>query len=128
MTDEQRAGAAEVHDVHVFEEIADLCKALAAPMRWQILSACLESGRTNKELADVLGVNPGSVLHHVRTLVAAGLLAPEGERRGARNAVEIPYKTTDLVWRVGRSTAHLGDVLLAPHQTLGEGANPSEPA
>jgi hypothetical protein len=40
------------------------------------------------------------VLHHVRTLVDAGFLAPEEERRGARGAREVPYRATGKSWRM----------------------------
>ena len=94
------------------ETIATRARALASPVRWRILRACMPEALTNKELADLLGVNPGSMLHHVRTLVAAGFLAPGEVRRGSRNAVEIPYRTTRLVWRAGRSAAGFGDYLM----------------
>ena len=63
---------------------------------------CLHTPRTNKELAELLDINPGSMLHHVRTLVAAGYLAAQPPRRGARNSVEIPYLATSATW----DTAH----------------------
>ena len=94
------------------ETIATRARALASPVRWRILRACMPEALTNKELADLLGVNPGSMLHHVRTLVGTGFLAPGETRRGARNAIEIPYRTTDLVWAAGRSSAGFGDFLL----------------
>lgn len=103
---------AETPDSLTDETIATRARALSSPVRWAILRACLAEPRTNKELADELGVNPGSMLHHVRTLVSAGFLAPGEVRRGARNAVEIPYRTTQLVWRAGRSAAGFGDYLL----------------
>jgi predicted ArsR family transcriptional regulator len=53
---------------------------------------------TNEELARRLGRDAGSVLHHVRMLVDTGFLAPEGERRGARGAIERPYRATGKSW------------------------------
>ncbi|MGM0385724.1 MAG: ArsR/SmtB family transcription factor [Actinomycetota bacterium] len=72
--------------------------ALSSPVRWRILRLCLHEARTNKELAEILGLNPGSVLHHVRLLVETGFLAAEEPRKGARNAKEIPYRATRLTW------------------------------
>lgn len=72
--------------------------ALSSPVRWRILRLCLHQPRTNKELAEILGLNPGSVLHHVRLLVETGFLAAEEPRKGARNAKEIPYRATRLTW------------------------------
>lgn len=94
------------------ETIAARARALSSPVRWRVLRACLNEALTNKELADLLDVNPGSMLHHVRTLVATGFLQAEEPRRGARNAIEIPYRTTDLVWAAGRSGAGFGEFLL----------------
>lgn len=71
-------------------------KALSSPLRLRILRICLHEARTNKEIADVFGLNPGSVLHHVRSLIDTRLLAAEEPRRGARGSREIPYRATGL--------------------------------
>ena len=106
------------------ELITSRAKALSAPIRWHILRACLDEELTNKDLADRLGVNPGSMLHHVRTLVATGFLEAGEARRGSRNAVEIPYRTTALVWQVGRSAINFADHVLAtrpaPDDAIGD--------
>ncbi|MCX7521077.1 winged helix-turn-helix domain-containing protein [Microbacterium sp. STN6] len=64
----------------------------------RILRICLHEAHTNREIADALGMNPGSCLHHVRTLVDTGLLRAESARRGARGAREVPYRATGLSW------------------------------
>jgi DNA-binding transcriptional ArsR family regulator len=74
-------------------------KALASAFRLRILRLCLDRAMTNKELALKLDANPATVLHHVRTLVATGFLAPQAERRGARGAREVPYLSTRKSWR-----------------------------
>ena len=66
-------------------------KALASPLRLRILRATLHEPRTNKEVAEVLGLNPASVLHHVRTLVDTGFLIEQPVRRGPRGSRERPY-------------------------------------
>jgi DNA-binding transcriptional ArsR family regulator len=71
-------------------------RALSSPLRLRILRICLHEAHTNKEIADVLGSNPGTVLHHVRTLVATGLLAAGDPRPGRRGAREVPYRATGL--------------------------------
>jgi DNA-binding transcriptional ArsR family regulator len=76
-------------------------RALASPLRMRILRLSLHEARTNKELADELGVNPGTLLHHVRSLVANGFLRAEEPRRGARGAKEVPYRATGLSWTSG---------------------------
>jgi DNA-binding transcriptional ArsR family regulator len=76
----------------------DEARALSNPLRLRILRLCLDRAMTNEELAARLGLNAGTVLHHVRLLVATGFLAPEDERRGARGAVERPYRATGKSW------------------------------
>ena len=74
-------------------------RALSSPLRLRVLRLCAFEARTNKELAELLGVNPGTMLHHVRTLVQTGYLAAEPERSGAQGAREVPYRATGLSWR-----------------------------
>jgi len=89
-------------------------KALASSLRLRILRICLGEGRTNKEIADALGRDPATVLHHIRTLVRTGFLEPQEERRGARGAREIPYLATRKSWRVSApaGTASMLDAFL----------------
>ena len=44
-------------------------RALASGLRLRILRLTLDEALTNKEIAERVGRNPASVLHHVRTLV-----------------------------------------------------------
>lgn len=73
-------------------------RALADPLRLRILRLCLDEPLTNRELADRLGEQPATVLHHVRTLVRTDFLRREAERRGRRGAREIPYRSTRKSW------------------------------
>jgi predicted ArsR family transcriptional regulator len=73
-------------------------RAVASPLRLRILRLCLDRPLTNKQIAEVLGRDPASVLYHVRTLVRTGFLVAEGERRGARGAREVPYRATGKSW------------------------------
>jgi DNA-binding transcriptional ArsR family regulator len=77
---------------------ADEAKAMAHPMRLRILRLCLNRELTNKELADRLGRDPGTLLHHVRILVKAGFLAPGDPRHGSHGALEKPYRATGKSW------------------------------
>lgn len=77
-------------------------RALASAVRLRILRVCLDQAQTNKQIADRLGLNPASTLHHVRTLVGTGFLVAEAERRGARGAREVPYRATRKSWTVRR--------------------------
>ena len=82
------------------EATAAEAKALANPLRLRILRLCLDEALTNKELADRLGKDPGTLLHHVRTLVATGFLAAEDVRAGPTGALEKPYRATGKSWQV----------------------------
>ena len=73
-------------------------RAIASPLRLRILRLCLDTSLTNKQIAEALGRDPASVLHHVRKLVRTGFLAAEEERRGARGAREVPYRATGKSW------------------------------
>lgn len=73
-------------------------RAVSHPLRLRILRLCLDEALTNRELADRLGKDPATVLHHVRTLVDTGFLAAEPERRGTRGAREKPYRATGKSW------------------------------
>ena len=75
-------------------------KALAHPLRMRILRLCLDQALTNKELAEWLGKDPGTVLHHVRTLVKTGFLVPDEVRQGAKGALEKPYRATGRSWNL----------------------------
>jgi DNA-binding transcriptional ArsR family regulator len=75
-------------------------RALASALRLRILRICLDDGRTNQEIARILGRDPASILHHIRTLVRTGFLEPQEERRGTRGAREIPYLATRKSWRL----------------------------
>jgi predicted ArsR family transcriptional regulator len=73
-------------------------RAVASAVRLRILRMCWSEALTNKELAERLGRNPATVLHHVRTLVDTGFLAAEPARRGTRGSREVPYRATGKSW------------------------------
>src|SRR3954452_20001016 len=79
-------------------------KAMAHPLRLRILRLCLHEAMTNKQLAQRLGKDPATVLHHVRMLVDTGFLAPELVRTGARGALEKPYRATGKSWVLSASS------------------------
>lgn len=100
-------------------------KALGSPIRWRILRLCLHEPRTNRELAALLDRNPATMLHHVRTLVDAGYLAPQEARRGTRGAREIPYLATRLTWTEDEQTS-TSDVLVRTFLEEIEGLAPDD--
>ena len=73
-------------------------KALGHPLRLRILRLTWQREMTNKQLADRLGKDPGTVLYHVRQLVDAGLLEPADVRTGESGALEKPYRSTGRSW------------------------------
>lgn len=73
-------------------------KALASAVRLRILRICLDEPRTNAEIAARLERAPGSVLHHVRTLVDTGFLQALPSRRGVRGSRPVPYRATRKSW------------------------------
>ena len=73
-------------------------RALAHPLRMRILRLCLDRSLTNKQLAEWLDKDPGTVLHHVRTLVNTGFLVPDEVRQGEKGALEKPYRATGKSW------------------------------
>ncbi|MEJ1230314.1 MAG: helix-turn-helix domain-containing protein [Galbitalea sp.] len=99
-------------------------RALASPLRMRILRLCLHEARTNQELAEELAVNPGTLLHHIRTLVATGFLAAQEPRRGARGAREVPYLATRRSWRSGGED--LGPMLVETFLQEIEGLPPED--
>jgi DNA-binding transcriptional ArsR family regulator len=77
---------------------ADEAKAMAHPLRLRVLRLCLDQELTNKELAERLGKDPGTLLHHVRILVSTGFIEAGETRHGAHGALEKPYRATGKSW------------------------------
>ncbi len=78
-------------------------KALAHPLRLRILRLCGQRELTNKQLADRLGRDPGTVLYHVRLLADVGLLERGEVRTGDSGALERPYRSTNRSWWISNS-------------------------
>lgn len=96
-------------------------KALASSLRLRILRVCMSESRTNKEIAQALGKDAATTLHHVRKLVDTGFLAPQPVRRGTRGSREIPYLATGKSWKLSSPArdrasldAFLEEVALVP--------------
>lgn len=101
-------------------------RALASGLRLRILRMCIDEALTNREIAETLGRNPATVLHHVRTLVDTGYLEALEPRRGRRGAREIPYRTTGKSWYTYSAhhdgpllDAFLAEVALVPPEQQG---------
>lgn len=128
MSPARRAAAAPDDDWRSVRREAtdDEARALASALRMRILRVCLYEPHTNKEIADVLGRDPATTLHHVRRLVDTGFLAAEPVRRGTRGSREIPYRATGKSWRLKGTPAKdrvlleafLEEVMLVPLQSV----------
>jgi DNA-binding transcriptional ArsR family regulator len=81
-------------------------RALASVLRLRILRMCLYEPLTNREIAQRVGLNPATVLHHVRTLADQGFLAAQEPRRGRRGSREIPYRATGKSWGLDLGELH----------------------
>lgn len=86
-------------------------KAVASSLRLRILRLCNDREWTNKELADRLERDPATILHHLRLLVAAGLIESTGVRQGPSGAYEKPYRSTGRSWHIS-----FGDNAYIPHE------------
>lgn len=100
-------------------------RALASALRMRILRVCLHEPHTNKEIAEILGRDPATTLHHVRRLVDTGFLVAQPVRRGTRGSREIPYRATGKSWRLQTPAkdrvlvdAFLEEVGLVPVESL----------
>ncbi|MBO0839460.1 MAG: winged helix-turn-helix transcriptional regulator [Sciscionella sp.] len=73
---------------------------LASAVRLRIIRLAAHRPLTNRELAQRLGRDPATTLHHVRRLVDTGFLMALPARRGTRGSREIPYQSTGLSWQL----------------------------
>ncbi len=96
-------------------------KALAHPLRLRILRLCALHDLTNKQLADRLEQDPGTVLYHVRQLVRADFLQQVSVRTGESGALEKPYRSTNRSWWLSSSLDGADpDASLAPIEAFGD--------
>lgn len=83
-------------------------KAMSHPLRVRIVRLCGDHELTNKELADRLGEDAGTVYYHVRRLVDAGFLEPGAVRSGVSGALEKPYRSTGKSWWLSMPVEDVG--------------------
>ncbi|PRX46441.1 helix-turn-helix protein [Prauserella shujinwangii] len=102
--------------------------ALASGIRLRIIRLTYPEALTNKEIAERLGRDPATTLHHVRKLVETGFLEPQPARRGNRGAKEIPYRSTGVSWHLDHAPARqrLGEAVLEAYLTEVAETDPAE--
>ncbi|MCO1660775.1 ArsR/SmtB family transcription factor [Pseudonocardia humida] len=93
-------------------------KALSHPLRLRIMRLCWQQELTNKQLADRLDRDPGTVLHHVRQLLAAELLEQAPVRTGESGALEKPYRARPRTWWLDDPPGMPADTAFAPVEAL----------
>ncbi|WP_055666827.1 ArsR/SmtB family transcription factor [Desnuesiella massiliensis] len=77
-------------DYKKYEEIAEVLKVIAHPVRLCIINGLLENGGCNvTHMQSCLGIPQSTISQHLQKLKAAGII--EGERNG----LEITYKVKD---------------------------------
>ncbi|HKS49781.1 MAG TPA: winged helix-turn-helix domain-containing protein [Amycolatopsis sp.] len=113
---EDRVG--EGHRVRRREATVREAKALAHPLRLRIVRLCWQQELTNKQLADRLERDPGTVLYHVRQLVDAGLLKQAPVRTGESGALEKPYRAKARSWWLDDPPDTEADAAFAPIEAV----------
>jgi DNA-binding transcriptional ArsR family regulator len=79
-------------------------KILLEPVRADIVFKFLvNSAMTVKQLADALGKNPGTILHHIDALKKAGLVVQERTQLTPTGIVQRYYRATAREYRMGLS-------------------------
>jgi DNA-binding transcriptional ArsR family regulator len=120
-------GYADAMDDHASrprrEATAREAKALAHPLRLRILRLCWQQELTNKQLADRLDRDPGTVLYHVRQLADAGLLEQAPVRTGESGALEKPYRSKARSWWLDDPPDTDADAAFAPIDALKDELN-----
>lgn len=115
IVDDPAAASLPRRDATVLE-----AKALAHPLRLRILRLCWQQELTNKQLADRLDRDPGTVLYHVRQLADAGLLEQAPVRTGDTGALEKPYRAKARSWWLTDPPGTGAEAAFAPVEALQE--------
>jgi rhodanese-related sulfurtransferase len=104
---------------HLFEAIAVMGKALASPVRLELLDLLAQAPRTVDELAQTSGQSTANASQHLQALHAAGLVARE--RDGTHVRYELAGDETLRLWLALReaSAIRLAEVERAAREYLG---------
>ena len=107
------------HKSALFEAIALMGKALASPVRLELLDLLAQAPRSVEEVARASGQSTANASQHLRALYAAGLV--ERQRDGNRVRYSLAVEALRL-WLALRdvSAARLAEVQRAAHDYLGD--------
>ncbi len=78
------------------EELAEVLKVLANPVRLKILALCLFEERSSRELREMLGISKPLLINHIKKLVNAKLLDVRVAFDEERMVVIKYYKTNEF--------------------------------
>ena len=95
-------------DDHLNITRPDQLHALGDPTRWRILGRLSEEPATVQELARALGAAKGTIAHHVRVLLASGLVRV-AETRKVRGVVEKRYARAARKFRLDEGDRQLAE-------------------
>jgi len=91
------------------DELVVFGRAVACPVRLDLLRVLGDQGMTVTEAAAAIGVAPSTAFYHYKVLINAGLVARKGRRRGCRYVW--PDHTWDLVRRQRKVTSEKSNQL-----------------
>lgn len=81
---------------NIYEELASLSKAMAHPIRLEIIDLLSQRDQSVEELARTIGSSHANVSHHLQSMKKAGLV--EASKRGRQNLYRIPESSVLRVW------------------------------
>ncbi len=104
----------------LFNEFARIGKALANPLRLELLDLLCQAPRTVEILANLIGQSLAATSHHLRTLLAARLVT--SEKRGLYVTYHLADKDVSEFWLTLQQLAHhrLPDLRQATRELLEE--------
>ncbi len=80
-------------EVRSEEDLAELLKALANPVRIRILELCMRGERSSTELRRALGISKPLLISHIKKLTSLGLLESKLVLDEERGIVRKYYRT-----------------------------------
>ncbi|MFB0516458.1 MAG: ArsR/SmtB family transcription factor [Candidatus Neomarinimicrobiota bacterium] len=104
----------------IYEQFSRITKALANPVRLELLDLLCQAPRTVEVLAHLIGYSVATTSHHLRTLLAARLLITE--KRGLYVTYRLASKDICVFWMALQQLAqnHLAELHLGAEEFVGD--------